>query len=103
VCREIGLCSEPKGLFAALADGLHGVVQFDFIGVSLRDEEGGTFQNYCMDMTNGSDLISEKVLAPEETLTLWVYDRQEPLLRSTGQMEPRYGRFAPFDPTRNRT
>jgi len=30
---------------------------------------------------------------PEETLTLWVYEQQEPLLRSTGEMEPRYGRL----------
>jgi len=30
---------------------------------------------------------------PEETLRLWVYEQQEPLLRSTGEMEPRYGRL----------
>jgi len=30
---------------------------------------------------------------PEETLTLWVYERQEPLLRSTKEMEPRYSRL----------
>src|SRR5260370_19881432 len=30
---------------------------------------------------------------PEETFTLWVYERQEPLLRSTDEMEPCYGRL----------
>jgi formate hydrogenlyase transcriptional activator len=68
-------------------------VQFDFIGVSLRDKNSDTFQNYFIDMTSRSELAPEEKLTPEETLTLWVYERQEPLLRSTNEMEPRYGRL----------
>src|SRR4029077_8981587 len=72
---------------------LHRVVQFDFIGVSFRDKNSDTFRNYFIDMMSGSELVPEENLTPEETLTLWVYERQEPLLRSTNDMEPCYGRL----------
>src|SRR6266404_7467629 len=69
------------------------MVQFDFIGVSLRDKNSDTFQNHFIDMTSQAELVTDEKLTPEETLTLWVYERQEPLLRSTYEMEPRYGRL----------
>jgi formate hydrogenlyase transcriptional activator len=86
--RAIGAHRDPKELFGILMDELHGVVQFDFVGVSLRDRDSITFQNYFIDMASRSELVPEEKLAPEETLTLWVYERQEPLLRSTNEMEP---------------
>jgi formate hydrogenlyase transcriptional activator len=86
--RAIGAHRDPKELFGILMDELHGVVQFDFVGVSLRDQDSITFQNYFIDMASRSELVPEEKLAPEETLTQWVYDRQEPLLRSTNEMEP---------------
>jgi formate hydrogenlyase transcriptional activator len=86
--RAIGAHRDPKELFGILMDELHGVVQFDFVGVSLRDQDSITFQNYFIDMASRSELVPEEKLAPEETLTQWVYDRQEHLLRSTNEMEP---------------
>src|SRR5207253_2088491 len=68
-------------------------VQFDFIGVSLRDRDSDTFQSYFINMASRSEFVAEEQLMPEETLTLWVYERQEPLLRSTDEMEPRYSRL----------
>ncbi len=91
--RAIGAHRDLKELFGILMDELHGVVQFDFIGVSLRDQDSDTFRNYFIDMASRSELLPEEQLIPEETLTLWVYDRQEPLLRSTEEMEPCYGRL----------
>src|SRR5258708_2177876 len=91
--RAIGAHRDLKELFGILMDELHGVVQFDIIGVSLRDRDSDTFQNYFIDMGSGSEFVPEEQLMPEETLTLWVYERQEPLLRSTDEMEPRYGRL----------
>ena len=93
VSRAIGAHGDLKELFAILMDELHGVVQFDFIGISLRDKDSDTFHNYFIDMTSRSELVPEEKLAPEETLTVWVYERQEPLFRSTNEMEPRYGRL----------
>jgi len=93
VSQVIGAHGDPKELFGVLVNELHRVVQFDFIGVSLRDKNSDTFQNYFIDMTSRSELAPEEKLTPEETLTLWVYERQEPLLRSTNEMESRYGRL----------
>jgi formate hydrogenlyase transcriptional activator len=91
--QAIAAHGDPKELFSVLVNELHRVVQFDFIGVSLRDKNSETFQNYFIDMTSRSELVPEEKLTPEETLTLWVYARQEPLLRSTNEMEPCYGRL----------
>jgi formate hydrogenlyase transcriptional activator len=91
--QAIAAYGDPKELFGVLVNELHQVVQFDFIGVSLRDKDSDTFQNYFIDMASRSELVPEEELTPEETLTLWVYERQEPLLRSTNEMEPRYGRL----------
>jgi len=93
VSRAIGAHGDLKELFGVLANELQRVVQFDFIGVSLRDKNSDTFQNYFIDMASGSELLPEETLKPEETLTGWVYERQEPLFRSTNEMEPRYGRL----------
>ena len=93
VSRAIGTHRHLKELFGILADELHGIVPFDFIEVSLRDEDSGTFRNYCIDATSRSELVPEEKLAPQETLALSVYERQEPLLMSTDEMEPRYSRL----------
>src|SRR6202007_1656139 len=82
-----------KELFGILMDELHGVVQFDMIGVSLREQDSDMFRNYFIDMATRSEMVPEENLTPEETLTLRVYERQEPLLRSTDEMEPSYGRL----------
>ena len=96
VSRAIGAHSDPKELFGILMDELHEVVQFDFIGVSLRDQDSDAFQDYFIDMASRSALVPEEKLTPEETTTSWVYEHQEPLLRSTNEMEPRYGRLQAF-------
>jgi formate hydrogenlyase transcriptional activator len=93
VSRAIAAHGDPKELFGLLVNELHRVVQFDFIGVSVRDKDTGTFQNYFIDMASRSELVPQEALTPEETLTQWVYDRQEPLLRSTNEMEPCCGRL----------
>jgi len=93
VSQAIAAHGDPKELFGVLVDELHRVVQFDFIGVSFRDKNSDTFQNYFIDMASRSELVPEENLTPGETLTLSVYERQEPLLSSTNEMEPCYGRL----------
>ncbi|HVH85820.1 MAG TPA: sigma 54-interacting transcriptional regulator, partial [Terriglobales bacterium] len=93
VSRAIGAHTDLKALFAVLANELQRVMQFDFIGVSVRDKSADTFHDYFIDMSSRSELVREETLTPEETLTQWVYERQEPVLRSTNELEPRYGRL----------
>ena len=93
VSRAIAAHGDLKQLFGVLVNELHGVVQFDAVGVSLCDEGSDTFRNYFIDMTSRSEPIREEQLAPEETLTLRVYERQEPVLRSGDEMEQCHGRL----------
>jgi formate hydrogenlyase transcriptional activator len=93
VSRAVGAYRDPKDLLGILMDELQGMLQFDFVGVYLRDQNSDTFQNYFIDVAGRSALVPEEQLTPEETLTSWVYEHQEPLLRSTDEMEPRYSRL----------
>jgi formate hydrogenlyase transcriptional activator len=93
VSQAIGTHGDLKELFRVLANELQRVVQFDFIGVSVRDNDSDTFHNYFIDMASRSELLPEETLTPEEKLTSWVYQRQEALLRSTNEMEPCYARL----------
>ena len=65
--RAIGVHRDLKELFGILMDELHGVVQFDFIGVSLRDQDSDKFQNYFIDTASRSEFVPEEQLMPEET------------------------------------
>src|ERR1700726_4946751 len=96
VSQAIRAHGDLKELFGVLADELHRVVQFDFIGISLRDKNSNTFKNYFIDMASRSELVPEHELAPEETLTFWVFERQESLLSSTNDLEARYSRLQPL-------
>src|ERR1700692_970640 len=89
VSQAVRAHGDFKELFGVLADELHRVVQFDFIGVSFRTENLPTFQNYFIDVTTRTELLPDEELNPEEMLTLRVYERQESLLRSTNDLEPR--------------
>jgi len=69
VSRAIGAYRSTKELFRVLMDELHGVVQFDFVGISLHDQDSDSFQSYFIDMASRSELLPEEQLRPDETLT----------------------------------
>ena len=52
VSQAIAAHRDRKELFGVLVNELHRVVQFDFIGVSFRDSDSDTFQNYFIDMAS---------------------------------------------------
>ena len=93
VSRAVGSYGDLKKLFGVLVNEMHGVVRFDVVGVSLRDEGSDTFRNYFIDMSNQSEPVREVQLASEEVLTLRVYERQEPVLRSGDEMAECHGRL----------
>src|SRR6266853_6417354 len=49
VSNAIGTHRDPQELFGALVRELHRVVQFDYIGVSIRDEKSNTFHRHSID------------------------------------------------------
>ncbi len=93
VSRAIGAHQSAKELFRTLVDELNGVVNFDAVGVFLKCQNSDRFQNHFIDKENRSVLVAEENLSPEETFVSSVYERQEPWLRSTDEMEPHYQRL----------
>src|SRR5260370_36833851 len=57
--RAIGAHRDLKELFGILMDGLHGVVQFEIIGGSLRNRDSDTFRNYFVDMGSRSEFVRD--------------------------------------------
>lgn len=92
VSRAIRTHHEPKELIGAVIDELHTVLPVDFVGVSLHDEDSDMFRHCAIDVASRSEMQSRQTLASEASLSLWVYEQQEPLLRSTDDLEPRFGR-----------
>jgi hypothetical protein len=62
--QPIAAHRDPKELFGALVKELHRVMQFDFIGVSFRDKDSDTFQNYFILITSRAELVPEEKLTP---------------------------------------
>jgi formate hydrogenlyase transcriptional activator len=93
VSRAIGTHQSAKELFATLVDELNGLVDFDAVGVFLKCQNSDRFQNHFIDRKNRSVLVAEENLSREETFVSPVYERQEPWLRSTDEMEPQYKRL----------
>lgn len=89
VSQLIGAHRDPKDLFNVLADELHGVVQFDHVGVSVLDRDSTIWHDYFLDMESRSALVLEDGGVREETLAWWVYEHQQPLLTSTDEVNPR--------------
>jgi formate hydrogenlyase transcriptional activator len=79
-------CSE--GLLSLLARELREVVNFDFLGVGIYDEKA---HEVCTKTFGESDApVPAPKLAPEETLTWWVYRHQQPLVVSSLEAETRF-------------
>jgi formate hydrogenlyase transcriptional activator len=93
VSQLIGTHSDPKELFDVLTDELHGVVEFDHVGVSVRDRDSAIWHDYFLDMKSRSALAPEQDLPREEKPSWWVYEHQQPLLTSTDQVNPPNGRL----------
>src|SRR5271170_3285352 len=49
VSSAIGRHRNPRDLFSALVRELHRVVQFHYVGVSIRDERSNTFHRHSID------------------------------------------------------
>ncbi len=69
-------CSE--GLFDILTRELRAVVSFDFLGAGIYDEKLHDVRLKCFDPSGGRLTVPK--FAPEETLTWWVYQHQQPLI-----------------------
>src|SRR5712664_671467 len=82
VSNAIGTHRDPQDLFGALVRELHRVVQFDYVGVSIRDEKSNTFHDHFVDAETKAVMARDPELAMEESDAWWVYQNQKPLVTS---------------------
>ncbi|MGD1091393.1 MAG: sigma 54-interacting transcriptional regulator [Bryobacteraceae bacterium] len=80
-------------LFSALASELSKVVAFDAIFCLRYDEAANTLEWRWSDTTSG---VQRPDLPPEETMTMWVYRRQQPLVIAQVDRESRFPRLTEF-------
>jgi len=75
-------------IFSILARELREVVEFYYLGVGIYDEKLHEVRLKCFD--NARAPIEVPKLAPEETLTWWVYQHQQPLVIPAVDKETRF-------------
>ena len=75
VSNAIGTHRDPQDLFSALVRELHSVVQFHYIGVSIRDKESNTFHQQFVYAEAEAGLPPSPELAMEESDAWWVYQK----------------------------
>jgi formate hydrogenlyase transcriptional activator len=93
VSNAIGTHRDPKELFSALVRELHRVVQFHYVGVSIRDEKSNTFHWHCVDAETEAVIAPDPELAMEESDAWWVYQNQAPLVTSLEIHDARFSKF----------
>lgn len=79
---------DPKELLAVLARELREVVEFDYLSLSVYDENRHQFSLRMFD-EHGTPILPPK-LALEDTVTWWVYQQQHPLVIPFVDRETRF-------------
>jgi formate hydrogenlyase transcriptional activator len=90
VSQAIGAHRDPKDLFGAMAKELHQVVQFDGIVVAQYDEDSNEVLWRACEVCSQQGPVSPPDAPADETITKWVYERQEPLVIPSVDRETRF-------------
>jgi formate hydrogenlyase transcriptional activator len=90
VSQAIGAHRDPQDLFRAMATELRRVIQFDGIVVAQYDEASHEIVWHTCQLCDHEGPVSPPCTPAEETITKWVYDRQEPVVIPFLQEETRF-------------
>ena len=96
VSQAIGAHRDPKDLFHAMATEMHRVVQFDGIAVAQYDEASNEIVWSTCEVCSEQGPIAPPDIPADETITKWVYQRQEPLVIPWLDREQRFPRMIAF-------
>jgi len=92
VSQAIGSHRDPKELFGVLANELRQVVQFDAIGVVQFDEASNKVKWCLAEKCSESGSVTSSQVGPEDAMTWWVYQNQQPVVVSSVDEETRFPR-----------
>src|SRR3989454_6525588 len=93
LAQAISAHRDPEELFCLLATELRQVVKFDAIGVAQYDEAANRVRWHLAERCSQPGFVFPPDLPPEETMTCWVYQHQEPLLIPSVDEETRFPRM----------
>src|SRR5215472_5141720 len=96
VSHAIGAHRDPKELFGAMATELHRVVDFDGIVVAQYDEASNEIVWNACEVCSKQGPVSGPDIPADETITKWVYLRQEPLVIPSLDRETRFPSMIAF-------
>jgi formate hydrogenlyase transcriptional activator len=90
VSQAISAHRDPKDLFCALVTELRRVVQFDGIAVAQYNERSGEVLWQACEVCGQQGPVTPAEIPADETITRWVYERQEPLVIPALDRETRF-------------
>ena len=96
VSQAIGAHRDPKDLFRAMTTELHRVVQFDGIAVAQYDESSNEIVWSVCEVCPHEGPTSAPDIPADESITKWVFLRQDPLVISALDRETRFPRMVSF-------
>ena len=96
VSQAIASHRDPKDLFRAMVTELHRVVQFDGIVVAQYDEASNEILWNACEVCSQQGPSTPPPIPADETITKWVYQRQEPLVIPSLDRESRFPRMMEF-------
>ncbi len=88
VSEALGACHDRDALYRNLARELRHVVDFDFLGLAIYDEQANTFEPCVLESTG--EPIPPPRLVTEDSLTYWVVKHQEPIVIPLVESETRF-------------
>ena len=80
----------PTALFQVLARELRHVITYDVIGLVLYDEATSKVHLQVFEIVNQPSVVLPSDVPPEETLSWWVYQHQQPLVIPAVDTETRF-------------
>ncbi len=90
VSRAIGSHTTLADFFHALVEGLHPLVDFDFLGVSLFDPDRNVMRVHAIDSATDSPIKAGMEFSMEESIAAVVWRTQQPLIISDTERETRF-------------
>jgi formate hydrogenlyase transcriptional activator len=90
VSRAIGSHTTLADFFHALVEGLHPLVDFDFLGVSLFDPDRNVMRVHALDSATDSPIKAGMEFSMEESIAAVVLRTQQPLIISDTETETRF-------------
>src|SRR5262249_32679488 len=94
VSQAISAHRDPAELFRILASELRLVVNFNWLAVGRYDEGLQQWRVDVLEVTGAQ--VQLPALAPEETMTWWVHQHQQPLVIPFVDAESRFPRLTEF-------